>query len=73
MVAAGDDSRITGALQKENNLSDLSDTSEALKALGLNSDGAAYRAIVDAIFMSELLSLASKVQRSGSPGRHGLT
>ncbi|VTM70680.1 Uncharacterised protein [Raoultella planticola] len=49
-VAAGDDSRITGALQKENNLSDLSDTSEALKALGLNSDGAAYRAIVDAIF-----------------------
>ena len=49
-VAAGDDSRITGALQKENNLSDLSDTSEALKALGLNSDGVAYRAIVDAIF-----------------------
>ncbi|HBM3026867.1 TPA: phage tail protein [Klebsiella oxytoca] len=49
-VAAGDDSRISGALQKENNLSDLSDTSEALKALGLNSDGAAYRAIVDAIF-----------------------
>ena len=50
MVAAGDDSRITGALQKENNLSDLSDTSEALKALGLNSDGTAYRAIVDAIY-----------------------
>lgn len=49
-IAAGDDSRIAGALQKENNLSDLSDTSEALKALGLNSDGAAYRAIVDAIF-----------------------
>ncbi|HBR5999474.1 phage tail protein [Klebsiella pneumoniae] len=49
-VAAGDDSRITGALQKENNLSDLSNTSEALKALGLNSDGTAYRAIVDAIF-----------------------
>ncbi|EMT6124792.1 phage tail protein [Klebsiella michiganensis] len=49
-VLAGDDSRITGALQKENNLSDLSDTSEALKALGLNSDGTAYRAIVDAIF-----------------------
>ena len=49
-VAAGDDSRITGALQKENNLSDLSDTSEALKALGLNSDGMAYKTIVDAIF-----------------------
>ncbi|HEC2045279.1 TPA: phage tail protein [Klebsiella oxytoca] len=49
-VAAGDDSRINGALQKENNLSDLSDTSEALKALGLNSDGAAFKAIVDAIF-----------------------
>ncbi|HGW3453876.1 phage tail-collar fiber domain-containing protein [Klebsiella quasipneumoniae] len=49
-VAAGDDSRITGSLQKENNLSDLSDTSEALKALGLNSDGTAYKTIVDAIF-----------------------
>ncbi|MGR5950337.1 phage tail-collar fiber domain-containing protein [Raoultella planticola] len=49
-VAAGDDSRIACALQKENNLSDLSDASEALKALGLNSDGTAYRAIVDAIF-----------------------
>lgn len=49
-VAAGDDSRITGALQKEKNLSDLSNPSEALKALGLNSDGAGYKAIVDAIF-----------------------
>lgn len=49
-VAAGDDSRITGALQKENNLSDLSNPSEALKALGLNSDGAGYKAIVDTIF-----------------------
>lgn len=49
-VAVGNDSRITGALQKENNLSDLSDTSEALKALGLNSDGMAYKTIVDAIF-----------------------
>ncbi|HFJ9771812.1 TPA: phage tail protein [Raoultella ornithinolytica] len=49
-VAAGDDSRITGALQKEKNLSDLSNPSEALKALGLNSDGAGYKAIVDTIF-----------------------
>lgn len=49
-VAAGDDSRITGALQKENNLSDLSNPSEALKALGLGSDGNGYKAIVDAIF-----------------------
>lgn len=49
-VAAGDDSRITGALQKEKNLSDLSNPSEALKALGLGSDGAGYKAIVDAIF-----------------------
>ncbi|MFP8402577.1 phage tail-collar fiber domain-containing protein [Raoultella ornithinolytica] len=49
-VAAGDDSRITGALQKEKNLSDLSNPSEALKALGLDSDGAGYKAIVDAIF-----------------------
>ncbi len=49
-IAAGDDSRIAGALQKENNLSDLGDTSEALKALGLNIDGTAYKTIVDAIF-----------------------
>lgn len=49
-VAAGDDLRITGALQKENNLSDLSNPSEALKSLGLGSDGAGYKAIVDAIF-----------------------
>lgn len=49
-VAAGDDSRITGALQKEKNLSDLSNPSEALKSLGLNSDGAGYKAIVDTIF-----------------------
>ncbi|EMD1840606.1 phage tail protein [Raoultella planticola] len=49
-VAAGDDSRITGALQKEQNLSDLSNPSEALKSLGLGSDGAGYKAIVDAIF-----------------------
>lgn len=49
-VAAGDDSRITGALQKENNLSDLSDPSNALEALGLGSEGAGYKAIVDAIF-----------------------
>lgn len=49
-IAAGDDSRITGALKKENNLSDLSNPSEALKALGLGSDGNGYKAIVDAIF-----------------------
>lgn len=49
-VAAGDDSRITGALQKEKNLSDLSNPSEALKALGLGCDGDGYKAIVDAIF-----------------------
>lgn len=49
-VAAGNDSRIIGALQKEKNLSDLSNPSEALKALGLDSDGDGYKAIVDAIF-----------------------
>ncbi|MDM8773842.1 phage tail protein [Klebsiella variicola] len=49
-VAAGDDSRIDGALQKEKNLSDLSNPSEALKSLGLDSDGDVYKAIVDAIF-----------------------
>jgi hypothetical protein len=30
---------MTGALQKEQNLSDLSNPSEALKSLGLDSDG----------------------------------
>lgn len=59
-VAAGDDSRIDGALQKENNFSDLSDTSEALKALGLNSNGAAYRAIVDAIFYVGIIISGAK-------------
>lgn len=49
-VAAGDDSRIDGSLQKEKNLSDLSNPSEALKSLGLDSDGVGYKAIVDAIF-----------------------
>ncbi|EKT4322280.1 phage tail-collar fiber domain-containing protein [Klebsiella pneumoniae] len=49
-VATGDDSRITGALQKEQNLSELSNPSEALKSLGLDSEGAGYKAIVDAIF-----------------------
>ncbi|WP_163922180.1 phage tail-collar fiber domain-containing protein [Raoultella planticola] len=49
-VAAGDDSRIAGALQKDKNLSDLSNPSEALKSLGLDSDGAGYKAIVDTIF-----------------------
>lgn len=49
-VATGDDSRITGALQKEQNLSDLSNPSEALKSLGMGSEGAGYKAIVDAIF-----------------------
>ncbi|HIH9424357.1 TPA: phage tail protein [Klebsiella pneumoniae] len=49
-VAAGNDSRIDGALQKEKNLSDLSNPSEALKSLGLDRDGVGYKAIVDAIF-----------------------
>ncbi|HHT7392934.1 TPA: phage tail protein [Klebsiella oxytoca] len=49
-VAAGDDSRITGALQKENNLSDLTDTDSALDNLGLGVNGEGFKAIVDAIF-----------------------
>ncbi|MCW9589620.1 phage tail protein [Klebsiella oxytoca] len=36
-VAAGDDSRITGALQKESNLSDLTDTAEARDNLELGN------------------------------------
>ncbi|EQC0057686.1 phage tail protein [Klebsiella oxytoca] len=36
-VAAGDDSRITGALQKESNLSDLTDTTEARENLELGN------------------------------------
>jgi hypothetical protein len=35
--AAGDDSRITGALQASNNLSDLTDTEVALENLGIDS------------------------------------
>ncbi|HBZ3552469.1 phage tail protein [Klebsiella quasipneumoniae] len=49
-VAAGDDSRINGALQKENNLSDLDDAGEALTNLGLSSNGEGFKAIVDALF-----------------------
>ncbi|EQA9810879.1 phage tail protein [Klebsiella oxytoca] len=49
-VAAGDDSRINGALQKESNLSDLDDAGEALTNLGLSSNGEGFKAIVDAIF-----------------------
>lgn len=49
-VAAGDDSRINGALQKENNLSDLDEAGEALTNLGLSSNGEGFKAIVDALF-----------------------
>ncbi|EPW0448448.1 phage tail protein [Klebsiella pneumoniae] len=49
-VAAGDDSRINGALQKENNLSDLDDAGEALTNLGLSNNGEGFKAIVDALF-----------------------
>ncbi|MCF6657227.1 phage tail protein [Raoultella ornithinolytica] len=49
-VAAGDDSRINGALQKESNLSDLDDAGEALTNLGLSSNGEGFKAIVDALF-----------------------
>lgn len=66
-VAAGDDSRITGALQKEKNLSDLSNPSEALKALGLNSDGAGYKAIVDAIFYVGIVISGEKTPATRFP------
>ncbi|AOA96081.1 phage tail protein [Klebsiella pneumoniae] len=48
-VAAGDDSRITGALQKESNLYDLTNAESARENLGLNSDGEGFKGIVDAI------------------------
>ena len=51
-VAAGDDSRITGALKKESNLSDLTDTAEARENLGLDSYGEGFKGIVDAILLS---------------------
>lgn len=70
-VAAGNDSRIIGALQKEKNLSDLRNPSEALKSLGLGSDGDGYKAIVDAIFTSGSLFQASKARRIDSLGRCG--
>ena len=49
-LAAGDDSHRTGALQNDGNLSDLTDKEEARDNLGLGSDGAGYKVIVDAIF-----------------------
>ncbi len=42
---------MTGALQNDGNLSDLTDKEEARDNLGLGSDGAGYKAIVDAIFL----------------------
>ncbi|KFC41172.1 MULTISPECIES: phage tail-collar fiber domain-containing protein [Klebsiella/Raoultella group] len=64
-IAAGDDLRITGALQKEKNLSDLSNPSEALKALGLGSDGNGYKAILDAILYPGIIIPSEK-----SPAEH---
>jgi hypothetical protein len=72
-VAAGDDSRMTGALQKEQNLSDLSNPSEALKSLGLDSEGAGYKAIVDAIFYVGIIISGEQSPATRFLGRHGLT
>lgn len=71
-VAAGDDSRINGALQKENNLSDLDDAGEALTNLGLSSNGEGFKAIVDALFYVGIVLSGEKARLSGSLGRHGL-
>ena len=61
-VAAGDDSRITGALQKESNLYDLTNAESARENLGLNSDGEGFKGIVDAI-----LYLGSIIPSEKSP------
>lgn len=59
-VAAGDDSRITGALQKESNLSDLTSVEGALENLGLNSDGEGFKTIVDAILYPGIIIPSEK-------------
>lgn len=59
-VAAGDDSRINGALQKENNLSDLDDAGEALTNLGLSSNGEGFKGIVDAILYPGIIIPSEK-------------
>ncbi|WP_142472671.1 phage tail-collar fiber domain-containing protein [Klebsiella oxytoca] len=59
-VAAGDDSRITGALQKESNLSDLTNAESARENLGLNSDGEGFKGIVDAILYPGIIIPSEK-------------
>ncbi|HBX9071828.1 TPA: phage tail protein [Klebsiella pneumoniae] len=59
-VAAGDDSRITGALKKESNLSDLTDTAEARENLGLDSYGEGFKGIVDAILYPGIIIPSEK-------------
>lgn len=59
-VAAGDDSRITGALQKESNLSDLTNIEGARENLGLNSDGEGFKGIVDAILYPGIIIPSEK-------------
>lgn len=60
MVAAGDDSRITGALQKESNLSDLTDVESARENLGMNRDGEGFKDIVDAILYPGIIIPSEK-------------
>ncbi|HFN1260610.1 TPA: phage tail protein, partial [Klebsiella pneumoniae] len=59
-VATGDDSRITGALQKERNLSDLTDAGEARTYLGLSNDGEGFKYIVDAILYPGIIIPSEK-------------
>ena len=59
-VAAGDDSRIAGALQKDKNLSDIHDKAEARKNLGLSSDGDGFKAIVDAVLYPGIIIPSEK-------------
>lgn len=59
-VAAGDDSRITGALQKDKNLSDIQDKAAARKNLGLSSDGDGFKAIVDAVLYPGIIIPSEK-------------
>lgn len=71
MVAAGDDSRITGALQKESNLSDLTDVESARENLGMNRDGEGFKDIVDAILYPGIIIPSEKARLSASRGRCG--
>lgn len=65
-VAAGNDSRITGALQSANNLSDLGSPSSARTNLGLGTAATAGTATTSAAGIVQLDGTASDIQALGA-------